>query len=198
MQNKMNRDSSIAAFIHTVYFVLLLCNMSLIGCESKRDIHDQLIVAARSNDLRKVEELLDKGADVNAKEKVVGEGETALFHAAAAGHTTIVKFLIAKGANVNRPPGKITPLMMAAWSGHTDAARLLLKTGADLNAKDDQGHTALTDAVRKQHFAVVQLLVDKGADVNVRLPDGNTPLSWAKAKGNDEMIKLLKRAGAKN
>jgi ankyrin repeat protein len=155
-----------------------------------------MIIAARKNDIEKVRELIQKGADINAREKVIGEGETALFHAAAAGHPEIVKLLIDKGASANRPAGKLTPLMMAAWAGRTDTVRVLLEAGADVNAKDDQGHTALTDAVRKNHTAVVRLLVEKNADINVRLPDGNTPLSWATANKNAEVIELLKRGKA--
>jgi ankyrin repeat protein len=171
--------------------------MSLIhACGPERDIDDQLIIAARKNDFKKVEELIQNGANVNAREKVVGEGETALFNAAAAGHANIVKLLINHGGRVDRPPGKVTPLMMAAWAGHTDTVRVLLSAGADVNAKDNNGHAALTDAVRKNHTAVARLLIEQGADVNVRLPDGNTPLSWAQAKKNQEMIDLLTRAGA--
>ncbi len=177
--------------------LLVLCLAGLSACAPERDIHDQLIIAARKNDIEKVKELIAKGADVNAKEKVVGEGYTALFHAASYGHTAIVKLLIEKGAKVNESPKRTSPLMMAAWRGYTNTVQVLLEAGADINAKDDQGHTALTDAVRKNHIEVVRLLVSKGADVNVRLPDGNTPLSWAKAKQNQEMIELFRRAGAK-
>jgi len=180
--------------------LLALLAVYLVGvsaCAPERDIHDQLIVAARTGNLEKVQELLEKGADIKAREKVVGEGRTALFNAASAGHTEVVKFLVAKGADVNEQPGKVTPLIMAAWAGHVDTISVLLQAGADPNAKDDSGWTALTHAARKGYIKIARLLIDKGADVNVRLSDGNTPLSWARTTRNQEMIELLKRAGAK-
>jgi len=177
--------------------LLALCLANLSACAPERDIHDQLIIAARKNDIEKVNELIVKGADVNAKEKVVGEGYTALFHAASYGHTAIVKLLIEKGASVNERPGRNTPLIIASWGGYTDTVQVLLEAGADPNAKDESGWTALTQAARKGYVEIARLLIKKGANVNVRLSDGNTPLSWAKAKQNQEMIELLKRAGAK-
>jgi len=161
--------------IPRLFGLLVLCLAGLSACAPERDVHDQLIVAARTGNIEKVKELLAKGADINAREKVVGEGHTALFNAASAGHTEVVKLLIEKGAKVNEPPGKITPLLMAAWAGHTDVVRVLLQAGADPNAKDEKGWTALTDAASKGHLEIARLLIEKGADVNVRLPDGNTP-----------------------
>jgi ankyrin repeat protein len=165
-------------------------------CFPERDIHDQMIIAARTGNLEKVKELVEKGADLKAREKVVGEGHTALFNAASAGHTDVVKFLIEKGAEVNKQPGKVTSLMMAAWAGKTDTVRVLLQAGADPNAKDEKGWTALADVARKGYIEIARLLIEKDADVNVRLTDGNTPLSWASATKNQEMMELLKRAGA--
>lgn len=183
---------------HRVLNVSLLLGVLLalltIGCGPERDINDQLILASRKGDLNKVKELLGKGANVNAREKVTGEGQPALFHAASYGHTEIVKLLIEKGANVNAKPPALT---VAAWAGHAETVRVLLEAGAMVNAEDD-GHTALTDAVRKDHRQVVQLLLVHGANVNARLPDGNTPLSWAKANKDEEMVKLLKTAGARD
>lgn len=180
-----------------IFGFLVLCFFCLSACGPERDIHDQLIIAARKNDIEKVKELIAKGADVNAKENVIGEGYAALFHAASYGHTAIVKLLIEKGADVNERPGRNTPLIIAAWGGYTDTVQVLLEAGADPNAKDETGWTALTQAARKGYIEIAQLLIKKDADVNVRLSDGNTPLSWAKAIKNQKMIDLLKRAGAK-
>ena len=55
--------------------------------------------------------LIDKGADVNAKNK---NGATALILAADKGNAEIVSFLIDKGADVNAKDGNGTALMLAA------------------------------------------------------------------------------------
>lgn len=178
--------------------IVLLLAIGLSACGQGRDIHDQLIIEARKNDVVQVRKLSEKGADVNAREKVVGNGDTALFHAAAAGYTDIVKLLIEKGATVNESPGRTTPLMMASWLGHSDTVQVLVDSGANVNAKDETGATALTDAARKGHKDVVQILVAHGADVNVRLADGNTALSWARTRGYKDIEAILIHGGAKN
>ncbi len=176
--------------------LLFLCLIGLSACAPEGNINNQMIAAARIGDLEKVQYLAGKVDDINAREEVVGNGHTALFNAASAGHTEIVKFLIKKGAKSNEQPGEATPLIMAAWAGHTDTVLVLLKAGSNPNAKDESGWTALTFAARKGYFDIARLLIEKNADVNVRLSDGNTPLSWANAKKDQNMIDLLKSAGA--
>lgn len=176
--------------------LLLGFSLVLVACTPERDVHDQLIVASRTGDIGKVKRLIQNGADVNAHEKV-GEGHTAIFNAASAGHTEVVRFLIEKGAKVNEPSGKMTPLIVASWAGHTESVRVLLQAGADPNAKDENGWTALMHAARKGYVEIGRFLVENGADVTVRLADGNTALSWAKATNNNaEMVEILKRANA--
>ncbi len=64
-------------------------------------LDQQLIEAARSSDVAAVKSLLDKGADVNPKDK---DGATPLMVAVQQGHLTVVNVLLARGADVN---GKI-------------------------------------------------------------------------------------------
>lgn len=178
------------------FVVLALCFIAISACAPESDVNNQLISAARMGDLAKVRDLAGKVDDINTREKVVGKGHTALFNAASAGHTEIVKFLITKGAELDEQPSEATPLIMAAWGGHFDTVDVLLQAGSNSNAKDESGWSALTHAVRKGYLDIAHLLIENGADVNIRLPDGNTPLTWAKAKKNQKMINLLKAAGA--
>lgn len=176
--------------------LFVFCLMGVSACAPEGDINNQMIAAARMGDLEKVRHLIDKVDDIDARENVAGKGHTALFNAASAGHTDVVRFLIERGAKLNEQPGEVTPLIMAAWSGHQETVVVLLQAGSNPNAKDESGWSALTHAARKGYVDIARLLIEHGADVNVRLSDGNTPLSWAQAKKNQKMIDLLKSAGA--
>jgi ankyrin repeat protein len=85
-----------------------------------------------SGELLDVKRLIEKGADVNAKDN---EGITALMYAVAFEHPEMVKLLIDAGADVNAKDNEgITALMVASFEGYTDIVELLIKAGAKENS----------------------------------------------------------------
>ena len=140
--------------------------------------------------LEKVRLLVAAGAEVNARSK---QGMTPLLVAAStAGSIDIVRFLLAKGADlkgggasVEEPPaavpaekqgmpqqrksaagGDFTPLLAAAIANDLDMVRLFVERGVDVNAATAKGDTALQYAAGAGNLAMVKLLLAKGADVN--------------------------------
>jgi len=86
-------------------------------------ILSQWMEAASKGDTQKVQALLGKGADVNAKDDM---GETALIIAAYYGHTDTVKVLLEEGADVNAKNNKgITALRAAKLAGHNEIVLML-------------------------------------------------------------------------
>lgn len=85
--------------------------------------HSRLILAARDGDVALVGELLDGGADVNAR---LADGWTALMVAALHNHLDLADFLLRMGAD---PRAKTvtgwTALSIAARKGYTEIARLI-------------------------------------------------------------------------
>ena len=185
-------------------------------------LHD----AVRQGDLKAVETLIKRGADVNATTRY---GITPIGLAALGGHVAILRTLIDAGAKADTAtPGGETALMTAARTGNVEAVTLLLDRGANVNAKDVvRAQTALMWAVTENHPAIVKLLVTRGAEVNARtnvtkpkgeytparaggaagngiirqraLPTadgGMTPLLFAVRDGNVEMTRLLLELGA--
>jgi ankyrin repeat protein len=72
--------------------------------------------------------------------------------------TSMVKLLIAKGADVNRPSAlKMTPLMHAGACSRP-VVRALLSAGARIDAKDWQGYTAFDHALPTGEDAVDELV----------------------------------------
>jgi ankyrin repeat protein len=145
--------------------------------------------------------LLDKGADPNARvcgvkstptqcqgdstetrtiftmQWLYEDGATAFWRAAQSGDVTLMKLLLAKGADPRIATAhNVTPLAVAAgigwvegitfeWSEaeNLEAAKLCLDLGIDPNVADDEGRTALHGAAHKGRNQMVQLLVDHGA-----------------------------------
>jgi ankyrin repeat protein len=103
---------------------------------------DNLFKAVNDNNLDKVKEALDKGADVNAKTNVgYDAGSTALLIASYKGHTKIVEMLLAAGADVHaKDKWGFTALIKPSES---EIVEMLLAAGADVNAKNNWGYTAL-------------------------------------------------------
>jgi ankyrin repeat protein len=163
-----------------------------------------------------IKTLLDRGANPNlqitaATEIHQGmtalwlkeEGATPLLRAALCGDLTVVKLLVAHGADPLIPTfDHTTPLMVASGVGWADGMlheytgdqtleviKLLLSLGADVNAANDHGITALHGAGYKGANKAVQFLVDRGAKLDA-LDKGEdygfgvssvrmTPLNWA-------------------
>ena len=135
-----------------------------------------LIVAAQAGKIDTVRMLLDKGMDVDARNK---QGRTALMEVA---HASAY------------PPAK---------DGLVETARLLLDRGADVNARMDDRQTALTLACfapfpsHPISAGLVRALVEHGANVNpVDESPFGMPLHNAAKVNNVEVVKLLLDAGA--
>ncbi|RTE84928.1 hypothetical protein BHE90_000517 [Fusarium euwallaceae] len=62
-----------------------------------------------------------------------------------------------------------TPLSRAAEQGQQGIVKLLLQHGAQPNFKDEQGHTAMFWAAKRNHKAVVDMLKSEGADIEPQL-----------------------------
>jgi ankyrin repeat protein len=115
------------------------------------------------------------------------------------GHWRLCKFLIERGADVNRPMEDTgeTPLHSALCKAKSPSynlvMRVLLQHGANPNCKtkDDvetggfmrdcrtKGETPLHRAAAFADEEAIQMLLDTGAVIDARDMNGETPLSWA-------------------
>lgn len=154
----MNTKLNFISLVSTI--AILLAGMAVSGCATP-----PLIKAAEEGDVKKVEALLNQGANINAEG---GMGATGL-------------------------TSYMTPLSVSSWSGQIDAVKLLIDKGANVNAKANQFHmTALSLASYNGHVVVAKLLIDKGADIDAALDDCEMRQDFFK-EGAMRCIKLLTR-----
>jgi uncharacterized protein len=147
--------------------------------------------------------LIDKGANVNARicgvqstptdckgdttetrtnftmQWLYEDGATPFLRAAQSGDVTLMKFLLAHGADPKIATAhNDTALAVASGIGWVEgvtfewspaesleAVKMCLDLGIDVNAQDDQGRTALHGAAHKGRTDVIQVLVDHGANL---------------------------------
>jgi len=121
----------------------LFVALTLLGCGSsvhytgKPDF--DLRLAAMSGDLSKINELLDKGVDINA---CSAAGNSALHNAADEGQIEAVKLLVKRGATIDLQSGSgATPLLHAVMNKQEETAKLLVKLGAKTDIVDANGKT---------------------------------------------------------
>jgi uncharacterized protein len=110
------------------------------------------------------------------------DGATPFLRAAQSGDVTLMKLLLAHGADPQiATANNVTALSVASgigwvegvtyeWSEaeNLEAVKLCLDLGIDPNAADVEGRAALHGAAHKGRNAVVQLLVDRGARLDAR------------------------------
>ena len=180
----------------------------------------EIYTASEQGNENKVKNLLDSGADVNAKNE---QGETALMVALFEEHDKIVVMLLAYGADVNVKNNdgntaitfasqKYMEIMLDKidWNENrnnlffmvseqiqddsvddTDFLRMILDSGANVDTLDENGNSVLFYASELGLANTVKILLDSGADVNKKNNSGETALQVAVAYNKPEIVTIL-------
>jgi N-acyl-D-amino-acid deacylase len=153
-----------------------------------------LMVAAEIGSLEAMNMLIDRRADVNAKNAY---GSTALMWSVT--DPKKVRLLLDHGADVNvaSRSGR-TALIVASFANPSaEVVRMLVAKGANVGVMDRINVTPLNAATFGNDTATVRLLLDASADINTADTFiGLTPLINASGNRNLEAVKLLLAKGA--
>jgi ankyrin repeat protein len=160
---------------------------------------DELTNAVVRRDVATVQSLLQKGVDVNAKDK---SGNTALIQASFNGYMEEMRVLISGGADVNaRGKKNATALMAACSSRRLEVVEMLLQAGADMRAKTDDGKTALEFAHQVKSDSVVEAILRAEGRERPYTPQldmtGNVKFGWLDSLPSETSLHEAVRKGDK-
>lgn len=147
-----------------------------------------LLLAIRIGSPKIIQLLLDTpGVDLEAK---AVNGDTAIMLAAFYGDLPLVKTLLARDVQVNRPGW--TALHYAAINGSSSIVKLLLDASAYIDAESAEGQmTPIMLAAMRGRTSVVRLLKEEGADLSLKNADGLTALDMARRYERMDIVDLL-------
>lgn len=123
------------------------------------------------------------------------QGENALMLAALKGNLPVVRQMIGRKAEVNKPGW--TPLHYAATykeAGAREVVALLLEHHAYIDAESPNRTTPLMMAAFYGHSSVVDLLLEEGADPSLRNEKGLTALDFAQRASRPDAIERITQA----
>jgi ankyrin repeat protein len=137
-------------------------------------LNESLFASIKENNLPKVMDLVESGADVNARN---------IFNYTPLMFTTnveIAAYLIKKGARLDAEmPNGENAILIAASYGTKPLVALLIEAGANIESITRVGLAGMTPIMRaceNSKYDSVVYLANKGANVNHETKDGNTAL----------------------
>jgi|GEM_PF-1251062 len=131
------------------------------------NIKDDLIYAAKTNNLAYVEFLLENGNNVNATDEF---GYTALMTATDYNNIEIIKFLYDKGALIDTKDNRgMTALIIAVIKDNIEIIKYLLNIYAEVNIKDNYNFTALDYAEAYKNEKIINLLIEYDAKHGIEI-----------------------------
>ena len=160
--------------------------------ENDKDGLTLLFKAIQQNNLRALELLIEKDADLHRCEAV--QGSSPLLMAVNLGQADMVKVLLESGSDpeIKGVFGQ-TPLIRSVTEGYFSVLALLLEYGSLLDRRDDTGNTALMHAVEDGQLEMVKALIFAGADTSLKNQASMNLLQLAESSDQPAVAKFLKQ-----
>lgn len=171
--------------------LLLLAGTFLAGSPAHAQFSDsyKFLEAVKKKEGQKVEDMLSEPGSYAINSRDVTSGETALHIVTARRDGTWLRYLIAKGANVNSRDRKgVTPLQLASNLGWVQGVEILVARKADLDESNDAGETPLISAVHQRNTTLMTILLEGGADPDRADNSGRSARDYALLDGKNGLL----------
>ncbi len=157
------------------------------------------IYSRNSDDFSPLRLAMVKGGDIRdwfMSKKVIngsdGNGNTPLHYAAEWKYDENIKYIIAKGGDINKKNAVgQTPLHNAAKENSASTIKLIIENGANPNARDLLNNTPLHQSVQWNTLEATKVLISMGAIVDAKNTSGKTPLAIAAIYDSADSAKIL-------
>ncbi|WP_264328502.1 ankyrin repeat domain-containing protein [Wolbachia endosymbiont (group A) of Andrena hattorfiana] len=160
---------------------------------AREELDQELLDAAKVGDMSKVKDSVNRGADVNTKDR---DGNTPSRNAVLKGHFGIFKYLVENGVSLEGKDHRCGPSICdASYSGNLDILKYLIGKGVDVNESDKNGWTPLHFAAWRGYLEVANFLIEKGANINVENIFGRKPIHVAAENNNKDIIEFFLSKG---
>ena len=139
----------------------------------------------------KVAEVMIRWPKTNVEFRTAKD-ESPLMLASLKGHLDLVKKLVERGGDVNKPGW--TPLHYAATNGHLEIMNFLLEHHAYIDAESPNKTTPLMMAAQYGTAPAVKLLLEAGADATLRNELGLNAIDFANRGKRADSAELIAAA----
>lgn len=160
---------------------------------------DKIFEVLNSNDIKKLQQLLKSGYDVN---KDLVDGITPLMLSTLHKSYEFVELVINSGANMNLLDIYNNNLLMyASINGSKELAELIIsKSNIPIDSKNLYGWSTLMFAIKFNNYDFAKVLLEHNANPNFCLLDGTSALQFCLEKNKNDMslCNLLLEFGAVN
>lgn len=177
-----------------IFWISLLLFAPTVWAQSSSfSASEQIIRAARFDDVSAIKKYAEQQGDINLAE--ADRGETLLMISVRENSQRVFDFLLQhpKIHLDQRAKNGDTAIMLAAYLEQKETVQRLINTGAQVN---QSGWTALHYAAVVGNLEIVELLRRHYADINAETPNKTTPLMLAARRGEMSIVRFLLAEGA--
>ena len=166
------------SFLRAPGVAALLLLLRPLGASAQAPADSLLLAAIDSVDVPRVTQLLDEGADPNARGPVQ---DTPLMRAAAVDSPALVELLLQRGADptaLDQDGDGVLGYYLPPFGSGAEILRLAVAHGADPDIANLEGVTPLMFAVSSGDAALVGALLDAGADADAMDVQGDVAVGY--------------------